>query len=194
MAQKEGVSMIGINETEALATVFANTRKKKRNIDLLTLAENLEFLKNIYKDTGKVAKKVGLTKEMVRELLLPLYLPDEIKTLVRSRKIDRIGDIVEISKIKDNESKLKFALSLAGFTSDDVRDLKRMVKYTNIDLNKAVKTLTDLKDQNLHIIVIDVKDSTYKKLKKKAAAARKNVPEFVRELMEEFAQEGVKNE
>jgi hypothetical protein len=192
MAQKEGISMIGINETEALATLFANTRKKKRNIDLLTLAENLEFLKNIYKDTGKVAKKVGLTKEMVRELLLPLYLPDEIKTLVRSRKIDRIGDIVEISKIKDNESKLKFALSLAGFTSDDVRDLKRMVKYTNIDLNKAVKTLTDLKDQNLHIIVIDVKDSTYKNLKKKAAAARKNVPEFVRDLMEEFAQEGVK--
>jgi len=186
--------MIGINETEALATLFANTRKKKRNIDLLTLAENLEFLKNIYKDTGKVARKVGLTKEMVRELLLPLYLPDEIKTLVRSRKIDRIGDIVEISKIKDNESKLKFALSLAGFTSDDVRDLKRMVKYTNIDLNKAVKTLTDLKDQNLHIIVIDVKDSTYKNLKKKAAAARKNVPEFVRDLMEEFAQEGVKNE
>jgi len=189
MAQKERISVIGINETEALATVFANTKKKKRNIDLLTLAENLEFLKSIYKDTGKVANKVDLTKEMVRELLLPLYLPDEIKTLVKSRKIDRVGDIVEISKIKDSESKLKFALSLAGFTSDDVRDLKRMLKYTKIDLNKAVKTLTDLKDQNLHIIVIDVKDSIYKNLKKKAADAKKKVPEFVREIIEKFVQE-----
>jgi len=78
---------------------------------------------------------------------------------------------------------------LAGFTSDDVRDLKRMLKYTKIDLNKAVKTLTDLKDQNLHIIVIDVKDSIYKNLKKKAADAKKKVPEFVREIIEKFVQE-----
>ena len=57
-----------MDEESALALIFGNTRRHKRTVDLLTLAQCFNFLKGIYGTQDAVAEKTGLSWEMVRNL------------------------------------------------------------------------------------------------------------------------------
>ena len=71
-----------LDEESALAILFANTRRKKRKEDLITIARAFEYLVNLYGSKEAVAKRVGLSTEMIREFLTVLKLPREIQKLV----------------------------------------------------------------------------------------------------------------
>lgn len=194
MVNRERLFEMKIDENTALACVFSNTHRKKRSIDLVTLAENVAFLKELYKTIDSVSKKTDLSKEMLRELLLPLELPDEIKRLVRERKIDRIGHIVEISKIKDREKQLEFSLSLAGFSTDDIRDIRRISKVSHVDIKTASNTISSLKSKGIHVIIFDADDKLYKFLSMRSRTTGLKIPELVKKLLTECFLQGGRNE
>ena len=68
-----------LDEATALSILFSNTKRKKRDADLLTIAKSCDYLVKLYGSQKAVADKIGLSSEMVREFLTTLRLPSEVQ-------------------------------------------------------------------------------------------------------------------
>ena len=152
--------MTQIDENSALSILFANTKRKKRDVDLLTLSKNCEYLVNFYNGSQlTVAEKLGLSKEMIREFLIAKDLPNEIQLLISKRKIDSLDIVKQISEIKDPKNQIKIAYAVLDLPSKDIRDIKRLVKSSNIHAEEAKKTIQNEKPKNFHVYLIDIDDN-----------------------------------
>lgn len=153
--------MTKLDEETALAIVFANTRRKRRTADLITVAESFEYLVKLYGSRKAVAQKVGLSTEMVREFLKVLTLPDEVKELVVNRQIDRLDVALEISMLKDPNEQIAAAKTVANLSSKDVRDIRRLAQRADLPIEESKRMVLDSKPKGLHIFIMDLDDETY---------------------------------
>jgi len=172
-----------LDEETALSILFANTKRKKRNMDLLTIAKSCDYLVKSYGSQRAVAEKVGLSSEMIREFLVVLKLPKQIQDLVSDRKIDSIDIVREISALKDPYRQIAAAEAFINSLSKDVRDIKRLMKDANVSVKNAKKTLLNAKPEELHIFVIDFDDEMYRAVIEIAKASRVKPAELVRGIV-----------
>jgi ParB-like chromosome segregation protein Spo0J len=172
-----------LDEETALSLIFANTKKKKRNIDLLTFAKTVDYLVRFYGSQKTVAEKVGLSTEMIREFLIPLKLPKEIQKLISDRRIDSIDTVREISVLNDPSKQIAAAKALIDSASKDVRDIKRLVNVTNVSIGDAKKAISDAKPKGLHIFVMDFDDEMYHSITKHAKVLKVKPAELVRNIV-----------
>lgn len=151
-----------LDEVTALAIVFASTKRTKRSVDLITVAESLEYLVGLYKGSVKdVAEKVGLSTEMIREFRRLLKLPEEVRKLIASRQIDRVDVAYRISMLEDPAQQIAAAKKVAGLPSKDVRDILRLMQKANLSAEESRRMVLESKPKNLHIFVMDLDDETY---------------------------------
>ena len=90
----------------AIRTVKRNFRKQKgtqRYDDLITIAEAILTLNNEYRSNPVTAKVVGASKSYVVTMKRMLRLPDEVKQLIKDRKIDSFALVAELMKVEDRE-------------------------------------------------------------------------------------------
>lgn len=186
------MSQFRFDEETALSIIFANTKRKKRNVDLVTLAKTCEYLVNIYGSQQALAKKVGLSAEMIRELLIPLKLPKEIQKFVVERKIDSIDVVREISALKEPTKQITAANAFMNSASKDVRDIKRLIKDASMSLKNAKRVIQEAKPKGLHILLMDFEDETYKSITKEAKNKKINPAELVREIVKQWVKKKTK--
>lgn len=175
--------MMKLDEETALSIMFANTRRKRRYVDLITVAKSCKYLVNLYGSKEAVAKKVGLSTEMIRELMLPLGLPPEIQKLVSSRKIDSIDKVKEISSLKDPSKQIAAAREFIETSTKDARDIKRLVKKTHLPVREAKEVVLEAKPKDLHIFVMDFDEGTYRSLLAHAKREKMEPAELVRKIV-----------
>lgn len=175
-----------LDEDTALATIFANTRRKKRTENLLTIAQSFKYLVELYGSQKAVADKVGLSTEMIREFLIVLKLPVEVQQLISSRQIDSVDVAREISAIKDPLKQVVTAKILADALSEDVRDIKRLIKDTNFPIEEAKKIILESKPRGLHIFMMDFDDEIYKLIIKQAKSMKIKPAELVKEIVTDW--------
>jgi hypothetical protein len=180
------MSINSLDEETALSIIFGNTKKKKRNVDLVTLAKTFRYLVNLYGSQAAAAKKVGLSTEMIREFLSTLKLPTEIQQLISARKIDSVDIVREISSLKDRSNQIAAANALMSSSSKDVRDIKRLVAGSSASIEDAKNVVTDLKPKGLHIFVMDVDDETYRLLLKRSKAMKLKPAEVARDIVSKW--------
>jgi ParB-like chromosome segregation protein Spo0J len=172
-----------MDEETALAILFANTKRKKRNVDLITIAKTCEYLTNLYNSQKKVADKVGLSSEMIREFRSALKLPEEVQKLILSRKIDRIDIIKELSSLKNKIKQIALAKNIANLKTKDVRDVKRMIKQANVSIEESKRKVSDSKLKGLHIFLVDFTDETYNTIVNEAKKRQMKPAELVRQII-----------
>lgn len=177
-----------LDEETALSILFANTKRKKRIDNLLTIAEACEYLVNLkkYGSQQAVAKTVGLSSEMIRQFLTVLKLPKEIQELVSERKIDSVDVVKEIAAIKDPLKQIAVANSFVNSLSKDARDIKRLIKNVNFPIEEAKKTVLDAKPKGLHIFVMDFDDEMYRAILTHAKTLKMKPVELVRKIVMEW--------
>lgn len=175
-----------LDENTALAIMFANTRRKKRTEDLLTIAKACEYLVKLYGSQKTVAKKVGLSTEMIREFMTALKLPIEIQNLISERKIDSVDIVREIASIKDKSRQITVANTFINSLSKDARDIKRLIKNTNFSVEDAQKTILDSKPKELHVFVIDFNDEVYHALIKQSKNLKVRPAELVKRIITDW--------
>jgi hypothetical protein len=175
--------MNDLDEETALAIIFSNTKRKKRDLDILTIAKAFEYLVKLYGSRKAVGEKVGLSAEMVREFLNVLKLPKEVQELVSKRVIDSIDTIKEISAIKDFSKQIEASQAFASLTSKDVRDIKRLIKVEDLSVNDAENVIADAKPKGFHVFVMDFDDEIYKTLTEQACILDIKPAELVREIV-----------
>lgn len=178
-----------MDEETSLAVIFGNTRRKARQVDLVTLARSIEYLVELYGSTKKVGDAVGLSAEMVRELLVPLKLVPEVQRLVSERVIDRIDVARELSKFRDPEAQIAGARLLAHLATDDLRNIRRLARTLRLSIEEAKERVLDAKPEEMHIFVLDFDKKTYRWLLDAARAEGREPPELVRQIVMDWLQE-----
>ncbi len=176
-----------LDEEMALSILFSNTKRKKRDIDLLTLAKVCEYLVSLYGSQKAVADKIGLSSEMVREFLTTLRLPLEVQDIIAERKIDRVDVVREISVLNSESKQIAIAKALANAPSKDIRDVKRLMK-SGVSIEDATKQVLDSRPNGLNVFVLDFEDVTYQALLKKARTLKITPAELARRIIVEWLQ------
>lgn len=172
-----------LDEITALQIVFGNIRRKKRKENLVTIAKAFECLVKHYGSQKGVAKKVGISAEMIRQFLSVLKLPAEVQKLFITREIDSVDSAKELAVLKGRLKQIRMARKIAGVTSDDARDIKRIFKRGTIPIDEAKRTILQAKEKGLNVFILDFDDDTYRRFMKAARALRKDAAELVREIV-----------
>lgn len=166
-----------------VALVIANTRRKIRPNNIIEVAETLERLVTHYGSMDEVGRRVDLSGEMIREFLTALKLPQEVKELIAERKIDKIDVIRKIAALEDASQQITAAKALANLTSDEVRDILRLVKTTGVSIDEAKRVVLEAKPKGFHIFMMDFDDEIYKALLDVAKRRKLRPAEFVRDIV-----------
>jgi len=174
------------SEAAALATLFSNTRCKKRPADLLTVADAINYLVGLYGSPKAVARKVDLSVEMIRQFLTVLELPRTVKALFASRQIDSVDVAKELASLRDTEKQETVARTIVNSPSKDVRDIKRLIKTSRYRVKDAKKTVLNAKPKGLNIFVLDFDDETSRKVMAEARARKMKPAELVREIVTNY--------
>jgi len=174
------------DENSALAILFANIRRKKRNTDLVTIAEACKYLSELYGSQQAVAHKVGLSTEMIREFLTTLKLPVQVRRLISKRKIDGIDVVREISAIRTPAKQIAAAHKLANELSKDVRDIKSLIKKANLSVEDAKKKVSKAKPEGLHVFIIDFNEEMYRAITEHARSMKRKPAELVRKIVADW--------
>jgi len=172
-----------LDEQTALAILFANTKRKKRTEDLVTIAEACEFLVKRYGTQTAVAQKVGLSPEMIREFRKLLTLPKQVKDMVRAREIDRLDVAYRISMLGDARKQMQIARQVAKLQSDDVRDIKRLVSSAGMSTRESQEKVLESKLRGLHVFIMDFNDEQYHAIMERARENRMDAAELVRQVV-----------
>jgi len=164
--------MTELDETQALAVLFANTRRKKRTADLITVARSCQYLLELYGSRKAVADRVGISTEMIRQFLTPLRLPPEAQRLVSERKIDSVDAVAKIVALRGRRRQVQAARALVGSTSYDVRDVNRLIKTSRITARGAKERVARSKLKGLNLFVLDLDDATFNAFRKASKQLR----------------------
>jgi hypothetical protein len=175
-----------LDEETALAILFANSKRKKRDIDLLTIARSCEYLVKLYGSRRAVAEKIGLSTEMIRQFLTVLKLPEAVQELVSDRQIDSIDTVKEILALKAPKTQIEAAKSFVNSLSKDVRDIKRLVKDAKLPVEKSKATILDSKPKGLHDFIIDYDDEMDNAINAHAKSLKVKPAELVREIVKDW--------
>ncbi len=175
-----------LDEQSALAVVFANTRRKKRTEDLMAVADAFEFLACLYGSTQAVAKKVGLSAEMVREFRRLCGLSEPVKELVRNRVIDNLDVAYRIAMVAGARTQSAMAKEAAGLQTDDVRDVKRLVSKTGLTPANSKRKVVASKLKGFHVFVMDFDDAEYRDILQQARLRKIHPAEMVKSIIADW--------
>lgn len=174
-----------LDEDTALSILFGNTKRKKRKVDLITVARSCEYLAKLYGSKEAVARKVGLHSEMIRQFLSLLALPEEVRSRISAREIDKLDMAYRISTLKDPQQQIAVAKALTDLSSSkDVRDILRLLKTGNIGPEESIARVIAAKPKGLHIFVMDFDDKTYRALNNEAKKLDIGAAQLVKQVVE----------
>ena len=149
-----------MDEIKAKQIIFANTKRKKRKEDLLTIARAFDWLVKNRRSREKVGREFGLSTEMIRQFLTVLNLPAEVQRLFGERALDSVDVAKEIAALPDPDEQVELARKIADMGTKDARDIKRLVKRGQAKVGDAKRAVLDAKGRGMHVILVDFDDET----------------------------------
>jgi len=179
-----------LDKNTALAVVISSLKgRKKKRLGLLTIAESVRYLSNLYGSYDAVAKEVGASAEIIREFDSLLDLPAEVKKLILSEKIG-LDTGYRISRhIKDPKKQVEIGRAVSNLNAFDSRALIDYAKRNpNLSVEKCRQQVLKSKTvtEKLHIFVLPLPDEIFGKLET-ASKELKILPEdLVRKIVEDW--------
>ncbi len=177
---------------EAFAILFANLKGTKRNKphDWIKVAESYGIVKKHYPSDKEIAKKVGVSHEIIRSISKLLQLTEENKKLLRERKI--LLDTGEaLSGIKDSQLQNKVGESVIGLSAHDARDLIQYAKkYPNESLEEFKQRIFTSKNriEKLHLTVVPLKEEPYQLLLKISKKQKKSLEGLISDIIGDWSE------
>lgn len=152
----------------------------------MTIAHAFDYLLNVYGSQKSVASKVGLSSEMVREFLSILKLPAEVQELVEERTLDSIDVVKQIVAVDNNDLQIALAEQVGSLSTDEVRDLRRLIKTKRLSIPEALKELQDSRPESMNLFVLDLNQEVYDMLVKNAKKQGVQPAEYARDILVKF--------
>ncbi len=142
------------DKEEAIATLIACTRRKRRPKSITDIADIIEFL---WKELGsykKVGETVGLSTEMLREFRSVKFLDPTVRTLVDKRVIDSVDLVYRISKLNAKAQKAVIEKFLKDdLTGDDARVVKSFQRRSGQSIRNTISKI--MKSRNIRTYIVE---------------------------------------
>jgi hypothetical protein len=181
-----------INEEEkSLAILYANFQgKMKKSSDWIYIAEKCKELSNYYGSYKKLAEKLGISAEEVRATLKLLELPEEVKQLIKERKL--LHDVAwRIASVKGKKNQIRIAKAVSGLQVHDARDVVRRYRnFPDMNIDNYIKNLKDSKSkiEKISLVIVPLEEDKYYTLteiaKKNRVSPEKMVNIIVKKWLE----------
>lgn len=183
-------------EEKALAILASNLKRKKRTVDMITIAECINYLKELYGSWREVTRRADVSYEMLREFRATLELPDEVKRLVKARMIDSVEVAEEISKLDGAERQIELAKNFVSqkLTTKDIRDTVQYAKANpNLSIEKCVRRVLASKPvvEKRYMVVMELRNSTLQTLRKEAEKLSLTTEDLVKSIVEDLKVENL---
>lgn len=145
-------------EIKLLAMVAAGTKRKKRTVNILKVAEALRKLQNSYGSLNTVSSSVKLSPEMIREFLKLLGLTNRAKELIRKGLIDSVDIGYRMSKLSETDQFILAKTVLKErLSSGDVRGIvKYRVDNPHMPINKVIKHVLESKVKKIFVAYLGI--------------------------------------
>ncbi len=153
---------------KSLAKIGKGTKRKKRDINLLEVAEEMKFLYDIHKSLDEVAKVVRLSPEMVRQFLKITELNVKVKELIKRDLIRGVDICYRISKLREKDQ-IVFAKEIASknIPSEDVRAIvKYKIVNSKMPINKVINKVLKSKVKKIYVAYLGIEKDIFENLQK----------------------------
>ncbi|HWJ28267.1 MAG TPA: hypothetical protein VNS32_17110 [Flavisolibacter sp.] len=131
-----------MTETNTLVgRIIASTKRKKRTLSIVEIAQDIRSLKTQLGSIQKVADIIGISVGMLNQFLSVFNLPTDVQVLVNNRKIDSVAVVFTLSKFsKEDIHSLIEPITNGRLTS---QDLKALLPYRKQHKNENLLELID---------------------------------------------------
>jgi len=138
---------------KALALIISCTRRVKRPLDLVTLAETILYVKSRMGSLEVVGESVRLSVQQLKDFLAVNELYAEVKALVKKRAIDSVDIVKTISTLPNEKQKaLANHLVKGRITSRDIRIIVSFSKkFPYRSIAKIVKDYEKTRDTRVYV-------------------------------------------
>jgi len=154
---------------ESLAKIGKGTRRKKRDINLLEIAEEVKSIYISLKSLDKVSNIIKLSTEMVREFLKINELEKEVKELIEHGVINSVDIAYRLSKLGGKDQ-----IILAKYIADkpvSSADVRAIIKYKTDNPQMPILQIIDKviksKGKKIYVAYLGVEKETFEGLLKK---------------------------
>ena len=151
------------DKEEAIATLIACTRRKRRPKSITEIAGIIEFL---FKELGsykKVGETVGLSTEMLREFRSVKFLDPTLRILVDKRVIDSVDLVYRMSKLNPKAQKAVIEKFLKDdLTGDDARVVKSFQRRNSQSIRNTISKI--MKSRNIRTYIVEFEIPRGKKI------------------------------
>lgn len=125
---------------DALAAVIASTKRKRRRLNPLQVAQKIEIAKDGLKGLSNVAERTQISPEMLRQILSVEKCSSKVKKLVSEGKLRSYDILHRLTKLRPPEQIPVAKAVVAGdLSSDDVRAIVSLRKQTpSVSINRII--------------------------------------------------------
>jgi hypothetical protein len=181
------------DENRKLATVYLNLRgAKKKPQDWIEIAKTVRWAIDRYGSSRLAAEKLGYSYELIRTIASLLTLPPDVQDMVRDRRI--LYDAAQrLARVKGPERQRTIAKAIAGMPSHDARQVIQLSKRfpdANPSAFKSQVAASKRETQHVQVLILPLRDATYKALKSLAVRRGLSTERFALEVLTELVAAG----
>jgi hypothetical protein len=159
-------------DIKGLAKIGKGTRRKKRQINLIELAEEISSLYDEYRSLKKAAEIIKLSPEMVRQFLKINELDENVKQLIKDNLITSVDICYRISKLDKKSQKLLAQKVVSKkLSSDDVRAIVKYILFNpRLSIPQVIDRVVQSKDRKIYVAYLGIDKNTLEKFSSKLRA------------------------
>ena len=139
---------------EALAALIRNTRRTSRQLSLLEIAEWLDVAIEGCGTLRKVADRIGLSSQMLRQFLAVKQLAPAVQKLFSERKLDSVDMASHLRNLERTDQEFAARETITGDLN--TADIRAICEFRNenpdIDIQNAVKQIKATRNIKQYII------------------------------------------
>lgn len=181
---------MGLDEETALTTLlfYLKRRKKLTGLPLLNSAEAAEYLRGLYKSQAEVARKTGVSSDIIGALIKISKAPNAFKQIIRTGGIG-LDASYRICTLKSSEDKVKLAKAAVDLHLNGM-DVRHIAQYArrnpHIPIEVCVKRVLESKPvvERRHIVVMELQDATFQALRIEAEKLKSTSEDLARTVIE----------
>jgi len=149
---------------DALAALVASTKRKSRKLSPLEVVEKIEVAKEGIGSLPKVARRIALSYEMLRQIYSLRNCSEGVKRLIREGKIDSYDILYRLSKLPPSSQVAVAKQVIAGdLTSEDVRAIVTFHRdFPGINIRKIIERIKSSRNIKQYVVYFELDSARIK--------------------------------
>lgn len=142
---------------DALVAIIASTKRKKRKLNPLEVAEKIETAWDSLESLSEVADRTKMSAEMLRQIHSVRNCSEGVKELVRERKLESYDILYRLSKLPPSSQIAVAKRVIAGeLTSEDVRAIVTFYgDFPSISIGKIIERIKSSRNIKQYVVYFE---------------------------------------